>query len=127
MSRKSLEEEVASILKPSSMESLVNVSKAPQDDVEAFSESHDEMVTIPEYLGDEVNAAPEFPRDDAAEDDLEEDAKSARSQIIKYENVFEDLYLMICTLGKFFNRIILAFVLLLASWSYHYMGGSFFG
>ena len=81
MSRKSLEEEVASILKPSSMESLVNVAKAPQNDVETFSESH-EMVTIQESLGDEVTAAPESSLDDAVEEDLEEkDAKSARAKL----------------------------------------------
>ena len=36
---------VVSILKPSSMEKLVNVSKAPLDDVETLSETH-EMVTV---------------------------------------------------------------------------------
>ena len=80
ISRKNLEEEVAWILKPSSKESLVNVAKAPLDDVETFSESH-EMVTIQESLGDEVTVAPEFP-DDAVEEDLEEkDAKSARAKL----------------------------------------------
>ena len=36
-------------IKPSSMESLVNISKAPLDDVEILSESH-EMVTAPSFL-----------------------------------------------------------------------------
>ena len=44
ISRKNLEE-VVSLLKPSFMEKLVNISKAPLDDVETLSESH-EMVTV---------------------------------------------------------------------------------
>ena len=117
------------MLKPSSMESLVHVAKAPLDYVETFSESHEdgdcseppvEEEPISESHGDVETAAPEFPRDDAAEDDLEEEAKSARSQIIKYDGDFNDFVLIICVLGKLSNIELLAFVLLLASWSYHY-------
>ena len=54
------------------MESLVNVSKAPLDDVETLSESHDDVET----------AAAKSPHDDDAEEDLEEkDAKSARAKL----------------------------------------------
>ena len=59
------------------MEKLVNVAKAPQDDVETFSESHGDVVT-----------APEFPHDDVEDNSVEKDAKSARSLIIKYEDDF---------------------------------------
>ena len=82
---------VVSILKPSSMESLVNVSRAPLDDVETLSESH-EMVTVTsltmcggvyqESRGDVVTAAAKFPHDDV-EEDLEEenDAKSPEAKL----------------------------------------------
>ena len=69
--------------------------------METFSESHvdgdcsespEEEEPIPESRGDVVTAAPKFPDDDDVEEDLEEkDAKSARSLIIKYEDL-----LMIC-------------------------------
>ena len=52
------------------MEKLVNVAKAPQDDVETFSESHGDVVT-----------APEFPHDDVEDNSVEKDAKSARGLV----------------------------------------------
>ena len=54
---------VASILKPSFMEKLVNVAKAPQDDVETFSESHGDVVTAPKSPHDAIE-------DDQDEEDL---------------------------------------------------------
>ena len=62
------------------MESLVHVAKAPLDDVETFSESHEdgdcseppvEEEPISESYDDVETAAPEFPHEDD-EEDLEE-------------------------------------------------------
>ena len=55
------------------MEKLVNVAKAPQDDVETFSESHGDVVT-----------APEFPHNDVEDNSVEKDAKSARGWFLFY-------------------------------------------
>ena len=72
----------------------MNVTKAPQEDVETFfrvpcdgdcSEPPEVEEFISESHDDVETAASEFP-DYAVEEVLEEkDAKSARSQIIKYE------------------------------------------
>ena len=53
------------------MEKLVNVAKAPQDDVETFSESHGDVVT-----------APEFPHNDVEDNSVEKDAIMIVSNIL---------------------------------------------
>ena len=59
------------------------------------------MEACSESLGDEGTVAPEF-SDDADKEDLEEEeAKSARSQIIKYKDVLIIFVLIFCVLGKF--------------------------
>ena len=74
---------------------MVDVAKSPLDDVETISESHDdgdcsespeEEEPIPESHGDVVTATSEFPDYDVEEDLEEKDAKSARSQINKYDD-----------------------------------------
>ena len=49
------------------------------------SESPEEEEPIPESHGDVVTTTPEFPHDDVEEDLEKKDAKSARSQINKYD------------------------------------------
>ena len=100
---------VVSILKPSSMESLVNISKAPLDDVETLNESH-EMVTvtsltmveesIQESHGDVVTAAAMFPHDDV-EEDLEEEPRVPEAKLLSMKRLSYDL-LTFCVLGKLF-------------------------
>ena len=79
----------------------MNVTKAPQEDVETlfrvpcvgdYSEPPEVEEPISESHNDVETAASEFPDDDVEEDLEEKDAKSARSLIIKYEDL-----LMICT------------------------------
>ena len=106
----------------------MNISKAPLDDVETLSESHEvvtvaslpeEEESIQESRGDVVTTAAKFPHDDAVEEDLEEenDDKSAKAKLISMTMILMICTNILCTRQIFeYINYWLLFVLL-ASWS----------